>query len=196
MRLRATAFFIAFFVALSQGHAQATRFGTVYLRVASPLGFQARKAEIKVTEQTTGKSYSENVHGFAIERLPFGKYTLDIQSPMLVTKPVDLTIDSETKWITITFPFEAPVDRWIEQPAPRLHGVAQRRGRGAKAWIKVMGIYTRDMFETQADETGEFMLTGVPEGLYVLVSTDAQGATVTQVVKVLGAVTEVAVPYR
>lgn len=156
-----------------------TKLGTVHVRVVSTYGFHALEATIHLHNEL-GESYDAHVHGFTIEGIPFGKYQLDVESPMLRTRPVELVVDRETMWATLAFPFTEPVQRWVAKPAPVLKGILESTGRG---WIKLVGVYSSTVIETEADERGRFAFSGLPAGLYLLIVTAPNREPVSQMVK-------------
>jgi hypothetical protein len=184
-------FFAAFLIAgCTTGLAFQGEFGktgTVHLRIVSPNGYQPRKATIKVMEVNEQIPYDRNVKGFSIERVPFGKYTVTVEAPMLHTSPVLVVVDAETKWVTLTFPYQTVVGPYVEPKPVVLSGSIQAAARYDKpAWIKLVGVYSSVTLETQASPSGEFELRGVTEGLYQLIATRDGAEPATMLVRVRG----------
>ena len=88
-----------------------------------------------------------------MEGIPYGAYVVEVDTPMLATRPVEITVDKPEQYCTLSFSFSAPIDD-LEQPVPlsikgKLKSTAVRTRR---VWIKVVGVYSNSTIETQSDD--------------------------------------------
>ncbi len=170
---------------------------TVHLRVVDPMGLQATRAHITVTDAASGKAITRLVDHFTIEKIPYGLYRFDVETPVLATRPVEIRISQPVQWVTLTFPWDPPVDRIVPN-GTRIGGAAAFTDRttikgtvcpvrtAGGTWVKLVGVYSEYSKETACDSQGRFAFDGVPAGVYVIIATRRVSPPVTATVKCQG----------
>ena len=74
--------------------------------------------------------------------------------------------------MTLCFPFDSSIDNIGAPPSVELNGAVKSESKAeVRPWIRLVGVYSAQSKETQADESGRFAFSLLEEGLYAVVVT-------------------------
>lgn len=109
---------------------------------------------------------------FTLERVPFGRYRLNVRTPLLAQgrQQFLIEVDKPELWQTVSLPLATALSPIELRPETPLVGVLEDLGNIQQmAWLKIVGVYADIVVETTATADGRFTVSGLPEGIYLAI---------------------------
>lgn len=181
-KLSATALWMAFYSVCLFG-SEGCSGGTLHLRVVTYEGVQAFRVRLTFEDLTTHRIIERRFGGertrapstLSVAGLPCGQYRLSVTGPGLETTGSTRTLEirQAEQWLTLAFPFENNLDYFPErQRSVKVIGCVRcPLCDTSPGWLKLVGVYSYEMRETEVKGDGTFVLDGLPPGSYIAIFT-------------------------
>lgn len=163
------AFVLLLMCSVGQGQPQKA---TVHLRIVDNVGHDL--GEPKVTEFKS----KDDAHDFATRfrqgsatQLPFGIYKLRVYTHGFWSSEREVRVFQPDVWVVVSLELgmgklEGGLSTYALSGSVRNLPVAKQ-----PAWLRLSGVYSAVVIDARTGEAGRFSMAGIPQGLYVLVTT-------------------------
>ncbi len=169
-------------VLLAPFHVQAGQVASVKLLVVVSDGVRLQEARITLHSPSTSYTAVKLGGSVMFESVPYDRYELTIESSGFERR--QLTISVNQPKIALVLGLDvALLDIVPGTVAGRVVGGAIRKD----TWIRLVPLFSTEMFEDAVDRSGAFSVRGVRAGKYVAVVFDETGPLASKVVDVGGA---------
>lgn len=164
---------LVFLIGLSSARGQDPhKPANIHLRIVDHSGEDLGDA--KVTEfraNANGKDFSARFQHNNASSVPYGVYHLRAHATGFYSAERDVQVFQPDVWVVLglTLGEEGGPSRFSIEGTVTGHDVARQ-----PVWLRLFGIESGLVVDGRADETGKFILAGIPQGRYVLISIQRQ----------------------
>jgi hypothetical protein len=142
--------------------------GTLDLIVSDTYGVPLKSFDIEIVPEGAVPEASRVVRQSGSLELPFGRYTLRGRASLHEPVVRRIVVDGPHTLVLVAFPFRDPGDSTVVRTALRGHIVGLASGPGPN-WVRAVALFGDSFGEAAVDANGNFRITGLPYGEYLLV---------------------------
>jgi hypothetical protein len=155
----------------SYSHDQTTaKLASVHIRILGLGGQDLGDAEIKqFTPQNDDnhKDFASQFHHNSASGLPFGVYDLRVRCLGHLTAEREVRVFQPDVWIVVGLVFSVEGGPLPWQLSGSVKGYDLAKG---PVFMKLLGVYPDGVMDTKAGDSGDFSISGIIQGRYVLVT--------------------------
>lgn len=145
---------------------------SVHIRIVDSSGQDLGDPKITLFRaQTDGQDYASHFHQGSATGLPFGLYKLRAYTLGFWSAEREVRVFQPNVWVLMS----------LELGMGKLEGGLSTYSLSGSirnlpavkeaAWVRLLGVYSTVVIDAKAGEAGDFTMAGIPQGLYVLVTT-------------------------
>lgn len=120
------------------------------------------------------KDFAHHFHGNIGVRIPYGMYRARIYRPGFWSSERLITVSEPETVAVVALPIGTEGGPQTSNLSGRFRGASPT---GGPIRIRLSGVYSGEIIDTAAKRSGEFSVTGVQDGTYVVIATQQDRAT-------------------
>lgn len=141
---------------------------TVHIQIVGHIGQDLGDAQIEQFKlEANNKDFARRFRHNSASGLPFGVYHLQARTTGTYTSERIVRVFQPDVWVVIglVFGVEGGPLPWKLTGRVKGHSIAK-----GPVWVRLSGVYPEAVMDTMTNDSGDFALSGIVQGLYVLVT--------------------------
>lgn len=176
--LRCPALFLLVILRLASGAEAVAQGGsstaTVRLKVMDVLGDDLEPEVSVFQDEFTGKNFANRFHHGEAKHIPFGEYWLHVRSTGFESDYRAVVVEQPEVWVVASLEVGSIADPAFPKTVAKTVAGSIRGVVGSEpVWVRLAGVYPGALVDAKADRSGQFVMTDVRDGQYVVITSQA-----------------------
>lgn len=144
---------------------------TIHIRIVSNSGEELGEPAVEIFESSEDKrNLATLFRGGSATGVPFGVYRIRVHAAGFWSAEREVRVGQSVVWVVMQLELgmgKPEVGLWTFVLKGK---VSVPSSSTAPIWLRLVGAYSSILLDTKANERGDFSLSEIPEGLYVLMT--------------------------